>query len=70
MCIRDSAYFVLYAFPFPLSAIPWHRFAPSVGEALGTSVFGPYSERMDKVVKWVGLHWFDKTITIPPNGTP
>lgn len=53
-----TVYFLLYLFPFPLTAVPG-------AEAL----FRWWDAGWAVVVKWAGLHLFGVTITVMPNGS-
>lgn len=63
-------YFLLYFFPFPLSAIPWQYLPERVSKAADAAIFTPWSSLVDKAVtQWVGPKLVATPITIRPAGS-
>lgn len=72
-------YFLLYSFPFPLSAIPfellghesfwWSAAIGRFAAKLAEWVFTPWQQGVDAVVRWVGANVLDAGITVGPLGS-
>jgi hypothetical protein len=65
------AYLLLYNLPFPLQFVPLIEKAvrPRASDLLTERLLQPYDQFWNWLVKWVGSHVFDVTITVLPNGS-
>src|ERR1700732_840026 len=65
------AYLLLYNLPFPLQYVPLIEgyVRPGATGLVTEQLLQPYDQFWNWLVKWVGSHVFDVTITVLPNGS-